>query len=49
MSTLEEEVYIMVEALKLLLPYDCDIDSMQEFNDEQKKILKKAKEISDEN
>lgn len=47
MSALEE-AYIMKEALKILLPPDFDIDTMQEVNDEEKVLLKKAQEISND-
>lgn len=47
MSALEE-VYVMIEALKILLPKDCNIDTMQDLSDRQKMILNRAKKILNE-
>lgn len=46
--TLEEKVWTLVEALRLCMPDWCEIENA-DLTPEQIDILKKAKEIIDEN
>ena len=48
LSQLENEVYILIEALRLTMPDFCVVECNDSLTEEQKDILRKAKRIIDE-
>ena len=48
LSQLEDEVYILIEALRLTMPDFVEVECNDSLTEEQKDILRKAKRIIDE-